>query len=483
METLHPGLYMIEEAGEKPIEGVSNSTGAFVGVTERGPVGRSTVATSWNDFVKHYGGYIVDSYLAYAVRGFFENGGARAYISRVVHYTDGNPTSLASTADIQDTLGGLAMMVDAKYHGTYGDRIAVEVSGWNATVNTFDFKVYDNGALIEKYEDVSLATIEDAVNPASNLVSITVIDDTLTLADGTTDLSGGNDGRVGLTANDYVGDSSSHNGLYAFDNDPINIVAIPGNGDDAVLAGLKAYVENRKDCYALWNVPFGKGVADARTYRLDNANLNSDRIALYFGWLKVSDPIGAGKNPTKLIPSVGHIAGIYARTDAERGVWKAPAGLEADVRGTIGIDYSVNDPEQDLLNPVGINVIRSFPGSGLVVWGTRSVSSDPEYKYVPVRRSVDYVEQSILAGTRWSVFEPNDTELYDKLRTSIESFLHGYWRSGGLKGATEEEAYFVQCDATTTSPEDVDAGKVFCVIGLATRKPAEFIIFRVSLRK
>jgi uncharacterized protein len=216
---------------------------------------------------------------------------------------------------------------------------------------------------------------------------------------------------------------------------------------------------------------------------LSNASLNSDRIALYMGWLKVSDPIGAGKNPTKLVPSVGHVAGVIARIDAERGVWKAPAGLEADVRGAIGIDYNVNDAEQDVLNPVGINVIRSFSGSGLVVWGARSVSSDAEYKFIPVRRSVDYVEQSILAGTRWSVFEPNDDELYDKLRTSVESFLHGYWRSGGLKGATEEQAYFVQCDSTTTSAEDVDAGKVYCNVGLATRKPSEFIIFRVSLRK
>lgn len=486
METLHPGLYMQEIPGEKPIEGVSTSTGAFVGVAERGVIGESRLVTNWQQFVQEYGSYIENSYLAYAVRGFFENGGTRAFISRAVHYQNQGGTFVKTSAKATKEVNGadgstLAFIVDALTDGTWGNDVETEIL--NYVDGTFDFAIFEDGVLKEKYEKLTLVTLDDEVNSATKLAKITVIDEDIELANGKHKLAGGLDGVLDITGTDYVGDPALKNGLYAFDNDAINLVAIPGITDVAVIAGLTSYVELRQDCSAIVEVPFGRTPQTARKFKQEEANIASKRINLFYSWIKVADPIGVGKNPTKWIPPSGHLMGIYARTDNSRGVWKAPAGLEAVVRGAIGLEYNVNDAEQDTLNPIGVNCIRSFAGEGIIVWGSRTCSSDPEWKYISVRRSVDYIEQSILAGTRWAVFEPNDEVLWDKLKTSNEAFLRSFWNSGGLRGAQEADAFFVQCDATTTTADDIDNGRVYCNIGVCPQKPAEFIVFRLSLRK
>lgn len=475
METLHPGLFLQEVPSEKPIEGTSTSTGAFVGVAEKGPIGKSELVTSWAQFVEKYGSYIPNSYLAYAVRGFFENGGTRAYISRVVHRSNGTKTSSKATSTIKAGAEN-ALIVDALYDGAYGNNIEVEIAS-NTSDKTVDFTVYDKGVQVEKYEDVIFAELSDVVNSRSKYVKVTVIDEDTLPNNGRFSLQGGNDGLVGLTGTDYV------EALKAFDNDPINLLAIPGVTDVSVLTGAKDYAENRKDVFVIAEVPLGRTVTGARYYKTTEANIASTRVALYYPWIKVADPIGAGKNPTKLIPPSGHLMGIYARIDNTRGVYKAPAGTEAQVRGAIGLEYNVSDAEQDLLNPIGVNVIRAFAGEGIIVWGARTTDVKSEYKYIPVRRSIDYIEQSILAGTRWSVFEPNDNVLWAKLTASIEAFLRGFWRAGGLKGTDEKQAFQVECNENTTTPDDIEAGRVYANIGVAPQKPAEFIIFRVSLRK
>jgi uncharacterized protein len=482
METLHPGLYLQEVPGEQPIEGVSTSTGAFVGVAEKGPIGESGFVTSWQQFVELYGSYSNNSYLAYAVRGFFENGGTRAYISRAVHYDVGVKTSSPATIDLSVSTETYAS-IDAKYDGIYGNSIGVELANVDAEKGTFDFLVSEKGVQLEKYESVTLEDLEDIVNADSKLVKVTVVDETAVPTAIKEKLAGGNDGIDGITATDYVGDPALKTGLYAFDNDEIRLVAVPGITDVAVIAGLTSYVENRQDAFAIVESPMGKTPQTVLEFKQTEANIASERVGFYNTWIKVADPIGVGKNPTKLIPPSGHIAGIYARTDNARGVYKAPAGLEAVVRGAIGLEYNVSDAEQDILNPVGINAIRSFAGEGIILWGARTCSSSAEYKYIPVRRSVDYIEQSVLAGTRWSVFEPNDATLWGKLTSSVEAFLRGFWRAGGLRGTQEADAFYVQCDSTTTTPDDIDVGRVYAHIGVAPQKPAEFIIFKVSLRK
>lgn len=475
METLHPGLFLQEVPSEKPIEGTSTSTGAFVGIAEKGPIGKSELVTSWTQFVEKYGSYIPNSYLAYAVRGFFENGGTRAYISRVVHYANGSKTSAKATATLKAGATNVAI-IDALSDGAYGNNIEVRITS-NTAYKTVDLVVYYKGVQVEKYSDVILAELDDVVNSQSKYIKVTLINEDTLPSNGSFSLQGGNDGITGLTGTDYI------EALKAFDNDPINLLAIPGVTDVAVLGGAKTYAEKRQDVFVIAEVPLGRTITGARDYKLTEANIASMRVALYYPWIKVADPIGAGKNPVKLIPPSGHLMGIYARTDNTRGVYKAPAGTEAQVRGAIGLEYNVSDAEQDLLNPIGVNAIRAFAGEGIIVWGARTTDVKGEYKYIPVRRSIDYIEQSILAGTRWSVFEPNDNVLWAKLTASIEAFLRGFWRAGGLKGTDEKQAFQVECNENTTTPDDIEAGRVYANIGVAPQKPAEFIIFRLSLRK
>ncbi len=505
METLHPGLYLQEVPGENPIEGVSTSTGAFVGATERGPVGKSGFVTSWKDFQKQYGGYIENSYLPYAVRGFFENGGTRAFISRAVHFENQGGTFVKSSAiatyevkttvqkevnigtvdapqmelqDVEEVVG----IFDAFSDGTWGNDVKIEIANGKEQ-GQVTITVYEDEQFVEKFENIPLAELDETINASSTTIKYTAYNEELNLPVGTISLVGGLDGLDGLTSTDYIGDEALQNGLYAFENDPINIVAIPGITDVATHIGLTTYVEKRKDCTAIIEAPYGMKPLEALEYANVTANIASARVAIFYSWIQVADPIGVGKNPTKYIPPSGHVMGVYARTDNTRGVWKAPAGLDAVVRGAIGLEYNVNDAEQDMLNPDGINAIRAFDGEGIVIWGSRTRASLAEWKYIAVRRSADFVGQSILAGTRWAVFEPNDQVLWGKITAVVSAFLRQYWRVGGLRGTSESEAFFVECNSTTTTPDDIDVGKLYCNIGICPQKPAEFVIFRLSLLK
>jgi hypothetical protein len=199
--------------------------------------------------------------------------------------------------------------------------------------------------------------------------------------------------------------------------------------------------------------------------------------AFYYPWIEIFDQL---MNERRLIPPTGHIAGIYARTDIERGVHKAPANEV--VRGALNMEFPITKRDQDILNPRNVNCIRDFrpDGRSIRVWGARTMSSDGQWKYVNVRRLFIFVEESIDEGTQWVVFEPNDEPLWDRVRRSISNFLVTIWRNGALMGATQEEAFFVKCDRTTMTQDDIDNGRLICYIGLAPVKPAEFVIFRFS---
>jgi hypothetical protein len=208
---------------------------------------------------------------------------------------------------------------------------------------------------------------------------------------------------------------------------------------------------------------------------MNTAGYDSKFAALYYPWIEVMDPLS--KSPI-LIPPSGHVAGIWARTDATRGVHKAPANEV--VLGANGLGFQVTGEEQGGLNQVGINCIRSFPGRGIRVWGARTLSSDPEWRYLNVRRLFNYVSESIMNGTQWAVFEPNDQRLWTQLRISTANFLTRVWRDGALFGSTLAEAFYVKCDAETNPPDVVEAGQVVVEVGIAPVKPAEFVIFRIS---
>ena len=291
-------------------------------------------------------------------------------------------------------------------------------------------------------------------------------------------LQGGSNGSVlTVTPDAFLGKDDGpgkRTGLQAFqENGNVSIMAIPGVTAPEVQASLIAFCENKKSCFAILDVPMElKKTNDVANFR---DMYDSTYAAMYHPWLEMYD---AGSKRSAYFPPSGAMAGIYARTDIERGVHKAPANEV--VRGCTGLSCAYNEGEQDILNPIGVNLIRSFTGRGIRVWGARTISSNGLWKYLNVRRLFIYVEESIKANTNWVVFEPNSTTLWNRVTRTIETFLATCWRDGALAGSTPSEAFFVECGPTTMTQDDIDNGRLICQIGIAPVKPAEFVIFRIT---
>lgn len=288
----------------------------------------------------------------------------------------------------------------------------------------------------------------------------------------------GSNGSVGsISAADFIGEdrgAGNRTGIQSFlDNDTVSIMAVPGITDPNVQLMLVAHCENLGSRFAVLDIPReAKKIDDIVAHR---DLFDSGYAALYHPWLEVFDPLDK-KNLA--IPPSGSVVGIYARSDNSRGVYKAPANEV--VNACVGLDCQFNKGEQDILNPKGVNLIRSFPGQGIRVWGARTVSSNPSWKYVNVRRLFIFIEESIKANTNWAVFEPNDEVLWVRVKRTIDVFLTGLWRNGYLAGNSTSEAFFVNIGRNTMSQDDIDNGRLICVIGIAPIKPAEFVVFRIS---
>ncbi|MCA1614968.1 MAG: phage tail sheath subtilisin-like domain-containing protein [Acidobacteria bacterium] len=305
----------------------------------------------------------------------------------------------------------------------------------------------------------------------------------------TVTLAEGADGRL-PTANSYRGSDTgtTMTGLFAFEGvEEISIVAAPGysyqsalseNNDtraSQITSHLLTHVEKMRYRVAVLDSPDGFVLSEVRNFR---GKFDSKHAALYYPWVTVLDPNDPdGVREIELPPS-GFVAGIYARNDVEHGVFKAPANEV--VRGAIGFELLLNKAQQDVLNPEGINCFRFFEGRGYRLWGARTISSDPEWKYISVRRYFAYLEHSVDKGTQWAVFENNNEPLWANIRRTVEDFLFNEWRSGALMGSKPEEAYFVRCDRSTMTQNDLDNGRLICLVGVAVVKPAEFVIFRIG---
>jgi phage tail sheath protein FI len=293
----------------------------------------------------------------------------------------------------------------------------------------------------------------------------------------------GNDGAPPGTG-DITGDLSAKSGIYALEDvDIFNLLCIPGQSDNAVITSGIAYCENRRAFYIV-DMPSAKArsLADGQSWIDDPNTPKSPNAAAYFPWLQLPDPLQQYR--LGVFPPSGTLAGLYARTDATRGVWKAPAGTEAVLRGPQGLTYKLTDPENGTLNPLALNAIRSFPVYGYVSWGARTlVGSDQagsEWKYIPVRRLALYIEESLYRGTKWAVFEPNDEPLWAQIRLNVGAFMHNLFRQGAFEGASPRQAYLVKCDSETTTQNDIDLGIVNILVGFAPLKPAEFVFIRIS---
>jgi uncharacterized protein len=511
-EYLSPGVYVEEiSTGPVPIEGVSTSTAAMLGPTERGPEYPKLI-TSWLQFQRWYGGYIPDiSYLAYAVQGFFDNGGQRVFIGRVI--SDDATATAGAVGDLNLTASG---------RGDWGNRIMVKTSpAGNGAANNFRisilyFSVKQLPPNFPTIIDPTSSAVADLTDPDRREPDVLEVFDNVTVQAGASNNAVtvinsnsklvravwanltptqpgaqaftqlGTNGTNGspITAATFDGDTDPigslpddllgrGRGLAAMETiDEISILLVPDEVRNMRVISDRVLdqCEKLKDRFGVFSVDQGSntGVQVIR---------DSSYGAVYYPWIRIYDP---STNDTRLVPSSGHMAGIYARTDVERGVHKAPANEV--VRGARDLEFPVPKGDQDLLNPRGINAIRDFrtDGRGIRAWGARTMSSNGEWKYINVRRLFLFVEESIDEGTQWVVFEPNDEPLWARVRRSVTNFLITVWRNGALMGVTQEEAFFVKCDRTTMTQDDIDNGRLICYIGIAPVKPAEFVIFRIS---
>lgn len=487
-EYLSPGVYVEEvSSGIKPIEGVGTSTGAFIGIAERGPIGKPMLIANWTQYTSTFGGFIAGGYLAYAVYQFFNEGGTRCYVIRAAKALADDP----ATAGVNEarplakaTVTASSVRVSANSEGTWGNALGVKLEAETATsprAGYFKLSILHNGEVAETFDNLTLDDSQPdhmLKRVASKWVEVSEADtaNTLpTLPTAVLPLTGGADG--GMKTSDWAGADGFIN---AFDQvDDINIVAIPDAlGDPTVTQAAYTYCQNRKDCFFVADTPSALTAQEVANFRKVVGNFNSSYAALYYPWITVSDPL-TGKS--KLTPPSGAIVGTYSYTDVARGVHKAPAGIEVGyLNSATGVERIITKGEHDTLNPIAVNVIRTFPGAGTVVWGARTLSADSEWKYVNVRRLFLFLEETIDEGTQWVVFEPNTPALWGKVKRNITAFLTNVWRDGALFGTTAAEAFFVKVDAENNPPEVVDAGRLIIEVGVAPVKPAEFVIIRIS---
>jgi phage tail sheath protein FI len=280
-----------------------------------------------------------------------------------------------------------------------------------------------------------------------------------------------------------IASRANRKGLYALESvDLFNLLCLPGVTDPGVLADAAAYCLERRAFFVV-DAPRAANTPDAMATLAGSTALPKvDNAAVYFPWVSIADPLKGGK--PRSVPPSGTIAGLYARTDGSRGVWKAPAGTEASLGGVQGVDYVLTDDQNGTINPRGVNAIRLMAGVGAVAWGARTLRGDDrlaaEYKYIPIRRLALYIEESLYRGTQWVVFEPNDEPLWAQIRLNLGAFMNRLFRQGAFQGKTPAEAYLVKCDKETTTQNDIDLGIVNILVGFAPLKPAEFVIIRIQ---
>lgn len=469
-EYLRPDVYVHEvSSGEKPIQATSTSTGAFIGLTARGPVNEPTLVTSWTEFVNKFAGglstpFIKEGDLPNAVYGFFQNGGSRAYIVR---------SASASATKAKGTLGE-SLEFQAKDEGAWANDV-LNVKVTTGVGNTFNITVKMGNEIVEVFEGLTNTSTDalyfaDVIKQDSNYITFPdVIEGQLEA--GEVKFATGNDAHVSISNSDYT------KGLTALDYVPsVNLIAMPGLTDKAIASALVGYCDTRNECFAIVDAPVGATEEAIKTYR---ESLGGTNGAVYYPNIKISDPLGRTTSSLKVCPPSGHIMGVYARTDANRGVFKAPAGEEAVVRGAVALETQVPFGLVDVLNPLGINCIISKPNAGIIIWGARSLSTDPAKRYVSDVRYDLMIRNSVYAGTQWAVFEPNDESLWEKIDTSLRGFLDEQWRAGALRGSTSESAYYVKCDSELNNDLAIANGQVVAEIGYAKQKPAEFVIVRI----
>ena len=513
----YPGVYIEEVAsGVRTITGVATSITAFVGSALRGPVDQAIRIQSYADYVRAFGGLSAASTMSYAVQHYFQHGGSDAYVVRVAGSGAAPAEIVLPSADADKPLAllaaspgtwGRALRVAVSYEATKDPATLftlvvqeLEAPGSATVLNSETFinlsitpgdarfvtSVLAQGSALVDVKGAAppgrpLATIANADNPADKTKYITA------------GVASGADGAaITDAAIAAAGLKANRKGLYALDAvDLFNLLCIPPLSRSAdvdpaaTLAPAATYCKERRallivDTPASWD-----DVSDAAaSFNKLRSDIGADiaNAAAYFPRLVMPDPLQ--ENRSDQFAPCGAVAGIMARTDAQRGVWKAPAGLDASFSGVRDLVYKLDDKANGILNPLGLNCNRSFPVFGHVVWGARTLAGADllasDWKYVPVRRLALFIEESLYRGTQWVVFEPNDEPLWAQIRLNLGAFMHNLFIQGAFQGQTPRDAYFVKCDKETTPQNQVDMGIVNIVVGFAPLKPAEFVVIKLQ---
>ena len=500
----YPGVYVEEiPSGVHTITGVATSITAFIGWAAKGPVMYAGLVLSWADFERMYGGFDARSpYLGYAVSQFFINGGQQAYIVRLSTYKLTASATLTPAASATLTLGGLTftagtvgpdgLVSNAANPGVWAQNYGIAIKNQSGGTNRFRVQVVyappsaPSEVVVESYENLSIVTpdpqgryVADVINKQSSFVTVAVAGGTTTPPPDTTlpspKLAGtaNDDGTVLLPGGGTFETQVSAAKAILDHVDLFNLLCVPGEIVTATIGELEAYCEGRRAFLIADSDPTVTPTA------LPTAGKNS---AFYFPWIQAPDPLN--QNRPSYYPPCGFVAGIYARTDGTRGVWKAPAGTEATLAGASGVAVPLNDSQNGLLNPLGVNCIRNFNVYGIVVWGARTMQGNDElgseWKYVPVRRTALFIEESLYRALKWVVFEPNDEPLWAEIRLNVGAFMHNLFRQHAFQGITPADAYFVKCDKETTTQNDINLGIVNIVVGFAPLKPAEFVVIQIQ---
>jgi uncharacterized protein len=490
VQVSYPGVYIEEiPSGVRTITGVATSIAAFIGWTPKGPSDSAQRILSWADFERQYGGLDGRSYLGYAAYHFFANGGQQAYVVRLAA-TD----AVAATA----TLGDLKLTASGPGKWAEDYKVVLKRRA-NDPQPHFSLNIIDikTKATVESFNNLSMSSTDPrfvmtVVNDASTIVNAELTGNEPHQVPNDNDqgepLAGGVDGKVLIPDdtdfhNALLGNDTNEGGVKHLDHvDLFNLLCVPGETEPTTLQGLQKICRDRR-AFLLADCAADATFTNQRKGP-DNALTQDDAInaAFYFPWVNAPDPLQ--ENRSRDFPPCGFVSGLYAKTDATRGVWKAPAGTEASLTGVRGVKVPLTDKENGVLNPQAVNCIRNFAVYGTVIWGARTLQGNDErgseWKYVPIRRTALFIEETLFRALKWVVFEPNDDPLWAQIRLNVGAFMHNLFRQGAFQGKTPREAYFVKCDKETTTQSDINLGIVNIVVGFAPLKPAEFVIIKLQ---
>ena len=493
----YPGVYIEEvPSGVRSIAGVATSITAFAGWTARGDTDRATLVQSWAAFERSFGGLDARNKFAHSVYHFFNNGGQQALIIRLA----------AGDAGIATVNVGGALIMSARNPGNWAKNYCIITRRRpdDATNTRFSLRVAyvppnitpRQEVVVESFDDLSIqpndrrfvvkvleeesSLVRAALNgtPANSPTNTTLPSPNLASAadlDGTVLQPNAGTFETALT--------SAGTGINHLDRvDLFNILCVPGETNPPIVQQLQQFCRARR---AFLVADCDQGANFNGLQNGPNNQLTGDdgiNAAFYFPWIKAPDPLRENRNEE--YPPCGFVAGLYAKTDATRGVWKAPAGTDASLVGASGLRTVLTDLENGTLNVRAVNCLRNFRTYGNVVWGARTLrgSNDvgSEWKYVPVRRTALFIEESLYRGTQWVVFEPNDEPLWAQIRLNVGAFMQDLFRQGAFQGKSPRDAYFVKCDGQTTTQSDINLGIVNIHVGFAPLKPAEFVVIRIQ---